>query len=233
MKYITNILPCIVLTIFCTKILADEPEFAAKGLILLVDFQEPGQPSNTIRVTLENRSRKPIKVIPPADIKRPWGEGGWWYCGSYHFYLHSATQGLFKYVCDTPQPPAAMPVPAPPEIVTLLPGQSIGTLLNLPLPRAEDAQKVSESGDPYLPTPPNWGRADDEGKGKPPRSGYALTVEYSPVGYELAMVRDASGAAVRIGKGDLVPHPGKKIILNSLFCDVKSKSEQAAPSILK
>lgn len=228
MKLITLTLACIALTLFSARVSAQEPEVAAHGLILLVDFQEPGQPSNTIRVTLENRSKKPMKVIPPADIRRPWGESGWWYCGSYQFYLHSATQGLYKYGCATPQPPAAMPVPAPPEIVTLLPGQSIGTLLNLSLPRAEDLQKVGESGEPHLPMGPNWGRANDEGKGKPPPSGYALTVEYRPVGYELAMIRDASGAVSRIDRGDLEPLGGKIIASKPLICAAKSKSEHNA-----
>ena len=110
MKHITLLWPIFVLILFGSSGSAEEADGAADGLVLLVDYQQPGQPSNIIRVTIENRSKKPRSVVPPADIKRPWG-AGWWYCGSYQFYLHSATLGLRKYVCDTPRPPAAMPLP--------------------------------------------------------------------------------------------------------------------------
>ena len=113
MKHITLLLPFFVLILFGSSGSAEETGGTADGLVLLVDYQQPGQPSNIIRVTIENRSKKPRSVVPPADIKHPWG-AGWWYCGSYQFYLHSATLGLRKYVCDTPRPPAAMPLPSPP-----------------------------------------------------------------------------------------------------------------------
>ena len=213
MKLITLILPFILLSTSGFSSSAEEAEVSAHGLVMLLDFREPGQPSNTIRVTIENRSKKTIKVIAPVDIKRPWGEGGWWYCGSYQFYLNSATQGLHKYVCDTPRPPAAVPQPNPPKLMTLLPGQSIGALHTLPLPIAVNAVKGIEPGEPP-PSLPNWGKTDEEGKSKPPRSGYALTVEYCPVEYQSATNLGEIGSESTDLK--LMPPKGKAISSNEL-----------------
>ena len=107
----------------------------------------------------------------------------------------------------------------PPEIVTLLPGQSIGALVSLPLPAPVDAAKVSDPDEPPLPTP-NWGKTKDQGVGKPPGSGYTLTVEYSPVEYQSGGIQYPIGSQKNDGDNatlKLVPPPGKTIPSNALL----------------
>ncbi len=230
MKHITHILACIFLFQLCPKVLADEPDLKDYGLVLMVDHQDPGRKSNFIRVTIENRSKSPIKVIPPPDIKSPWGPVGWWYCGSYKFYLHSGTQGRVEYVCDTPQPPAIPPMLAPPAIVTLLPGQSIGALIYLPLPMPEDATRVGGPNEPpSLISSLNWRKTVDESVGKPPTSGYSLIVEYRPEGYQSEVILQPIGSQKNNEDNatpELVPSNGKRITSNALLFSVEKPASQ-------
>jgi len=217
-NYIMHILLGIVLALFSLCVSANEATRDEHGLVLLVDYEVPGRPSDSIRVTVENRSSKPMTVVSPPDIVRPFGEQGWWYCGSYQVFLHSADHGRFKYVCGTPMPPAAVP-PHIPDLVTLRPGQSIGALVVLPIPVGLDAPKGGAQNEPPEWKGPNWEKVAVAGKRKPPQSGFAVTVEYSPVGYQLG---NASTLSDPSPVPELVPPPGQAIESNTLHCGGKN-----------
>lgn len=164
------------------------------GLVMMIDFKEPGVPSKTIRVTLENRSDKPMSVVRPFDIQHPYG-GSWWCSGSYYFFIQAKNRGTLQYQCPTPPPPA-IPMPyGPADLVVIPPAQSIGALIELPMDAPELViRKKSEKGkatddEDLAPTPPDpihpgpfWQspRIETKELGDPPPQGWKLTVIYRP-----------------------------------------------------
>lgn len=183
-----------------TTALADEaPRDKAHGLVLMIDFKEPGVPSNTIRVTLENRSDKPMTVIRPFDLQSPHG-GGHWVSASYHFFLQSKGLGTLEHQCPIiPKPKPVIPMPpGPPDLVVIPPAHSIGALIELPFdapelvtkPKNEDSKPTRQNPDPIPPADlsapgrgPSWGKPQHltTGLGEPPQQGCILTLIYRPL----------------------------------------------------
>ena len=172
---------------------ATKPDAPTVGLVLLLSYRDSGIPSDTVRVTIENRSTKPMKIVAPPDISRPWGKDGWWYCGAYQLYLRSPDGRRHRFVCDTPQPPAALPPPKP-VIIDLLPGQSMGALFSIGAP--------SEAS-------PFWREVGKTKQRVQHKDKYTLTAEYDP-----SYVENNSGPK-------LAPYAGHKLTSNALDFKVK------------
>ena len=119
-------------------------------LVLLLSWQDTAKPGAVIRLTIENRSRRPVRVIAPPDIRT---DGPWWGLGAYDIRVAGPDGKPQSYQCLYPPLPK-IPVPEPPETVVLGPGRSIGALV--------DMRRTSAKP---------W----DVGKGK-----YTITATYEP-----------------------------------------------------
>ncbi len=170
-----------------------KPDPSAGSLVLLLSHLDPDTPSGTIRVTIENRSKKSVKVVAPPDIFRPWGKNNWWCCLAYKLHLRGADGRVRKFVCDTPQPPAKLPPPKP-VIIDLLPGQSVGALVSIGV--------LSEVS-------PFWRDIGKAKQGVEHKGKYALTAEYDP-----SYVERNSGPK-------LAPYAGHKLTSNALYFKIK------------
>jgi hypothetical protein len=126
------IIPSLVLALTVVFVQAGEANTpSADGdseLVLLLDWRDGSAPGGVIRLTIENRSRGPIRVIDPPDIL---ADGCWWSLGAYDICIAGPDGKQQSYQCRYPPEPKPPPEPEPPKTVVLLPGRSVGVLVDL------------------------------------------------------------------------------------------------------
>jgi hypothetical protein len=106
----------------------DAPSAVSDGeLVLLLNWRDGSASGEVIRLTIENRSQGTIRVIDPPDIR---ADGCWWDFGAYDIRVAGPDGKQQSYQCLYPPLPK-VPVPEPPKTIVLLPGRSVGVLVDL------------------------------------------------------------------------------------------------------
>jgi len=119
-----------------------------EGLVLMLSVLEDRAALDgpvRIRVTFENRGDRPARVIVPPDINR---RGGWWHVGSYRFDIKGPL-GSYQYVSGGVIP-LGIRRPRRAEIISLLPGRSVGALFDIGCATAKTWTKAARPTAPLL-----------------------------------------------------------------------------------
>jgi hypothetical protein len=96
-------------------------------LALMLSWRDDNAPGDMIRLTIENRGHGHIRVIDPPDIRT---DGPWWGLGAYDIRIAGPDGKAQSYRCSYPPLPK-IPLPRPPETIVLLPGRSVGALVDI------------------------------------------------------------------------------------------------------
>ena len=118
---------------------------SAGELALLLSWRDGNASGDVIRLTIENRGRGPVRIIDPPDIR---ADGCWWGLGAYDIRIAGPDGNQQSYQCLYPPLPK-VPAPRPPKTVILLPGRSVGALVDL---RRDSAKPWAVENGKYMIT---------------------------------------------------------------------------------